>query len=183
MLSILLLLVTSATAAVVQMPGPRAVEALPSSAILPAYLDGAKNRATIALPDVASITSTTHTAALTPTPTSTRKSTHKSTKTKTKTSHKRTSTTSPTISITASASLELLVAIPNCTPSTICVDAMTCSQRYGACYDKNYCDGNTSPYPIPTCTADAGADLTSNHVVTERNDTFGGSDAVVEAKI
>ncbi|KAK1065256.1 hypothetical protein LTR74_008082 [Friedmanniomyces endolithicus] len=181
MLTVLLLLVASATAAVVQMPGPRAVEASPSSAILPAYLDGAKNRATIALSGVASIT-TTHTSALTPTSTGTRKSTHKSTKTRTKTSSKHTSTTSPTISITASASLSIPVASPNCTPSTICVDAMTCSQRYGGCYDQNYCDGNTSPYPVPTCKADAGADLTSKHIVAERNDTFGGSDAVVEAE-
>ncbi|SMQ50740.1 unnamed protein product [Zymoseptoria tritici ST99CH_3D7] len=39
----------------------------------------------------------------------------------------------------------------SCTPKTICMDKMTCGIRYGGCYDKHHCDGNTSPYPIPTC--------------------------------
>ncbi|KAG9872651.1 hypothetical protein KCU63_g622, partial [Aureobasidium melanogenum] len=39
-----------------------------------------------------------------------------------------------------------------CTPVSICVDAInSCGMRYGGCYDQNFCDGNTSPYPIPTC--------------------------------
>ncbi|CZT16981.1 uncharacterized protein RCC_02813 [Ramularia collo-cygni] len=39
-----------------------------------------------------------------------------------------------------------------CTPHKICMDYISpCGQRYGGCYDRNYCDGNTSPYPIPTC--------------------------------
>ncbi|KAG9700539.1 hypothetical protein KCU95_g729, partial [Aureobasidium melanogenum] len=39
-----------------------------------------------------------------------------------------------------------------CTPHSICVDAInSCGMRYGGCYDENFCDGNTSPYPIPTC--------------------------------
>ncbi|KAI4740727.1 hypothetical protein E4T50_08847 [Aureobasidium sp. EXF-12298] len=40
----------------------------------------------------------------------------------------------------------------SCTPVSICVDAInSCGMRYGGCYDQNFCDGNTSPYPIPTC--------------------------------
>ncbi|KXT13606.1 hypothetical protein AC579_9772 [Pseudocercospora musae] len=39
-----------------------------------------------------------------------------------------------------------------CTPMSICDRRVnSCGMMYGACYDKNYCDGNTSPYPIPTC--------------------------------
>ncbi|KAI5250799.1 hypothetical protein E4T42_04761 [Aureobasidium subglaciale] len=39
-----------------------------------------------------------------------------------------------------------------CVPHSICVDKISpCGKRYGGCYDENFCDGNTSPYPIPTC--------------------------------
>ncbi|CAK1355301.1 unnamed protein product [Cercospora beticola] len=43
-----------------------------------------------------------------------------------------------------------------CTPVSTCVDKFSICpdrsrKRYGGCYDKNFCDGNTSPYPIPTC--------------------------------
>ncbi|KAH0365940.1 hypothetical protein KCU65_g5656, partial [Aureobasidium melanogenum] len=44
------------------------------------------------------------------------------------------------------------LSISTCIPQSICVDAInSCGMRYGGCYDQNYCDGNTSPYPIPTC--------------------------------
>ncbi|KAI4737382.1 hypothetical protein E4T50_12143 [Aureobasidium sp. EXF-12298] len=40
----------------------------------------------------------------------------------------------------------------SCIPHSICVDKISpCGKRYGGCYDENFCDGNTSPYPIPTC--------------------------------
>ncbi|KAM3419194.1 hypothetical protein BST61_g5138 [Cercospora zeina] len=43
-----------------------------------------------------------------------------------------------------------------CIPISTCVDKISICpdrsrKRYGGCYDKNFCDGNTSPYPIPTC--------------------------------
>ncbi|KAI4723937.1 hypothetical protein E4T49_08338 [Aureobasidium sp. EXF-10728] len=42
------------------------------------------------------------------------------------------------------------VSTSNCTPSSICVDMInSCGHRYGGCYDQNFCDGNTSPYPVP----------------------------------
>lgn len=58
----------------------------------------------------------------------------------------------------------------SCVPHSVCVDKISpCGKRYGGsvpllsflarqetdtafrCYDENFCDGNTSPYPIPTC--------------------------------
>ncbi|TKA31030.1 hypothetical protein B0A50_01998 [Salinomyces thailandicus] len=53
----------------------------------------------------------------------------------------------------------------SCTPKSICFDGITCGQRYGGCYDKNYCDGNTSPYPIPPCTIGVADGLTRRNVV------------------
>ncbi|CAD0091246.1 unnamed protein product [Aureobasidium vineae] len=42
------------------------------------------------------------------------------------------------------------VSTSSCTPSSICVDMInSCGHRYGGCYDQNFCDGNTSPYPVP----------------------------------
>ncbi|KAH0285103.1 hypothetical protein M436DRAFT_67799 [Aureobasidium namibiae CBS 147.97] len=43
-------------------------------------------------------------------------------------------------------------ATSSCVPHSICVDKISpCGKRYGGCYDENFCDGDTSPYPIPTC--------------------------------
>ncbi len=69
---------------------------------------------------------------------------------------------------TSSADAPAIVVEDTCTPSSVCFDGiLSCGIRYGGlvdcifltalmlildrCYDANYCDGNTSPYPIPTC--------------------------------
>ncbi|KAK5726844.1 hypothetical protein LTR15_002734 [Elasticomyces elasticus] len=188
MLTILIMLITSATAAVVQMPAPRFVEASPS---LPNYLQGAKNRASVTHTDVVFITSpsTASPTNLFQTSSRSKTSSRLQTSTRSRTSTRSTPTPSPKRSstpissaqITASASLPVKAGGNSCTPISICIDAITCGQRYGGCYDKNHCDGNTSPYPVPTCTANAGADLTKNNVVLERNDTKDGTAKAVVA--
>ncbi|KAK5685008.1 hypothetical protein LTS10_003083 [Elasticomyces elasticus] len=188
MLAILIIFITSATAAVVQMPAPRFAEASPS---LPNYLQGAKNRASVTYSDVVSITSASTSSPTSRVQTSARSKTSSrlqtSTRSRTSTrstptpSPKRSSTSVSSAQITASASLPIKAGGSSCTPISICVDAITCGQRYGGCYDKNHCDGNMSPYPVPTCTANPGADLTKNNVVLERNDTKDGTVKAVVA--
>ncbi|KAF2484240.1 hypothetical protein BDY17DRAFT_309524 [Neohortaea acidophila] len=48
-----------------------------------------------------------------------------------------------------------------CMPSTVCVDGFTCGVRYGGCYDKNYCDGTTSSFSVPTCSSSPSSGLTA----------------------
>lgn len=74
------------------------------------------------------------------------------------------------LSVSSTPTIQLAVLAASCTPKTICVDKISpCGKRYGgsvltisgpcigglltghSCYDKFYCDGNTSPYPVPTC--------------------------------
>ncbi|KAK5999380.1 hypothetical protein QM012_005505 [Aureobasidium pullulans] len=69
--------------------------------------------------------------------------------------YKVTSTKTPTTTPLATRAVtesDTEASTSTCTPHSICVDAInSCGIRYGECYDENFCDGNTSPYPIPTC--------------------------------
>ncbi|KAK3068213.1 hypothetical protein LTR53_014400 [Teratosphaeriaceae sp. CCFEE 6253] len=153
MLCIFLILIASAAAAVVNVR--RAVEASPSATN---YAQEAKQRVDVTVSGVTSTSSPTITASASKHKSKTSSSTRKSTKTK---SHKSSSTSSSTI--TAAPALAKASADPSCTIVSICMDAITCGIRYGGCYDKNYCDGNTSPVAIPTCIADPAAGLTSRN--------------------
>ncbi|THW94181.1 hypothetical protein D6D17_08085 [Aureobasidium pullulans] len=84
----------------------------------------------------------------------------------------KTVSTQPTTTPLPTRALTTEVEDPeDCVPHSICVDKISpCGKRYGGrvvisvqaaagsktdtdirCYDENFCDGNTSPYPIPTC--------------------------------
>ena len=85
----------------------------------------------------------------------------------------------------------------SCQPSSICMDGLTCGVRFGGyavnafppfgdgsadvpdprCYDQNHCDGNTSPFPIPTCVDDPSKGLTNQRLrqVEEPRDEVAGS--------
>ncbi|KAH0278124.1 hypothetical protein KCU91_g2714, partial [Aureobasidium melanogenum] len=74
---------------------------------------------------------------------------HKATSTKTTTT---TPLATRAVTTDAETSEAAELSTSTCTPVSICVDAInSCGMRYGGCYDQNFCDGNTSPYPIPTC--------------------------------
>ncbi|KAI4843673.1 hypothetical protein E4T44_06613 [Aureobasidium sp. EXF-8845] len=71
---------------------------------------------------------------------------------KIKTSFTISYSTTPLATRVVSTAVNIPLATSTCTPHSICVDKISpCGKRYGGCYDENYCDRNTSPFPIPAC--------------------------------
>ncbi|KAK3055475.1 hypothetical protein LTR09_003395 [Extremus antarcticus] len=53
---------------------------------------------------------------------------------------------------TNSPALRIAEAATTCIPYSTCIDGRNeCGKRWGACFDWHFCNGNTTPYPIPTC--------------------------------